>query len=298
MASIIKKLTEQQHIRPPSWLPDNVRYECLTGSISYGVSSDDSDWDISGFCIPPKDIIFPHLAGIIQGFGKQQKRFVCYEQHHVKTDKKLYDIVSYNIVHYFHLCMENNPNMIDSLFVPRDCILHSSTIAEMVREKRKIFLHKGAWPRFKGYSFAQLKRMQNKNPIGKRAETVAQFGFDLKFAYHLVRLLDEIEQILTYGDLDLRKNREHLKAIRRGDVSEKDIIQWAADKEIVLEKLYESSKLQHSPDQEAIKNLLLCCLEEHFGNLDGCVISKQRHATVLREIANIIDQNKTIIWNS
>jgi len=293
--STIQRLTEQQHIRPPSWLPDNVRYETIMGSQAYGVTTENSDWDLVGFCVPPKDMVFPHLAGYIPGFGKQQQKFVCYQQHHVRAEGKTYDLNCYNIVHWFHLCMGCNPNMLDSLFVPRECIVHSSKISEMVREKRHMFLHKGAWHKYKGYSFSQLHKMKNKHPEGKRAVTVDKYGFDVKFAYHLVRLLGEVEQILAEGDIDLRRNREHLKAIRRGEVSEEDIRKWAADKEHVLEKLYATSKLQHQPDQDAIKQLLLDCLEEHYGTIEGCIVTDKGPVLALREIADIIDKNRGMI---
>ena len=295
MASTIERLTQQQHIRPPSWLPGNVRYETIMGSNCYGVAIDDSDWDMVGFCVPPKDIVFPHLAGVIQGFGRQQQKFVCYQKHHVNADNRVYDLNSYNIVHYFQLCMDNNPNMIDSLFVPRECIVHSSKVSEMVREKRKTFLHKGAWHRFKGYAYSQLNKMGNKKPVGKRLITVQKNGYDVKFAYHLVRLLSEVEQILAEGDIDLRRNREHLKAIRRGDVTEADIRKWAANKEHDLEKLYATSKLPYGPDEEAIKQLLLDCLEEHYGTLEGCIVTDNTPILVLRRLADIIDQNRGII---
>ncbi len=281
MSSTIQRLTEQGHIIPPSWLPDNVRYETIMGSHCYGVSTADSDWDIVGFCVPPKDIVFPHLAGVVQGFGQQVQKFVCYQKHHVRVGILTYDLNSYNIVHYFHLCMQNNPNMIDSLFVPRECIIHASKISEMVREKRKMFLHKGAWHRFKGYAYAQLCKMK--------------LSYDVKFAYHLVRLLGEIEQILAEGDIDLRRNREHLKAIRRGDVSEADIRQWAAEKEHTLERLYETSSLPWRPDEDAIKQLLLNCLEEHYGSLEGCVVTDMAPVLVLRQMADILDKNRSLI---
>jgi predicted nucleotidyltransferase len=295
MSSTIERLTQQQHIRPPSWLPGNVRYETIMGSNCYGVALDNSDWDMVGFCVPPKDMVFPHLAGLVQGFGRQQQKFVCYQQHHVQADNRVYDLNSYNIVHYFQLCMDCNPNMIDSLFVPRECIVHSSKISEMVREKRKMFLHKGAWHRFKGYAYAQLNKMGNKKPEGKRLATVEKYGFDVKFAYHLVRLLGEVEQILTEGDIDLRRNREHLKAIRRGDVSEADIRKWASDKEHTLEAVYNTSKLPFGPDEDAIKQLLLDCLEEHYGTLEGCIVTDNHPILVLRQLADIIDKNRGIL---
>jgi len=300
MASIIKQLTDQQLIHPPPWLPDNVRYECITGSIAYGVSTNDSDWDIIGFCIPPKDIIFPHLAGVIEGFGRQKQKFKVFEKQHINAklaNKKVrqYDVSIYNIVHYFQLCMDCNPNMIDTLFVPRVCIIHSSQISEMIREKRHLFLHKGAWQRFKGYSYSQLAKMSSKTAIGKRKESIEQYGYDVKYAYHVVRLLDEIEQILVNKDIDLQRNKEQLKAIRRGEISEKDIKEWANNKEVELEKIYNESKLPWGPDEDNIKTLLLQCLEEHFGNLDKCIFTDKRANLILRDIANLIDKNRSLI---
>ena len=46
---------------------------------------------------------------------------------------------------------------------------------------------------------------------GKRYEKVKKDGGDLKFCYHLVRLLGECEQILMTGTLDLRLNNEQLR---------------------------------------------------------------------------------------
>jgi hypothetical protein len=45
-------------------------YETITGSYSYGVSTDTSDFDTVGVCIPYKDTNFPHLSGEIFGFGR------------------------------------------------------------------------------------------------------------------------------------------------------------------------------------------------------------------------------------
>ena len=75
----------------------------------------------------------------------------------------------------------------------------------------------GAWPKFKGYAYSQQHKLANKQPQGKRAELVAEHGFDTRFGYHLVRLISEVEQILVEGDIDLRRNNEPLKAIRRGE---------------------------------------------------------------------------------
>jgi len=296
LASTVEILTDKRLISPPKWLLQNIMYETVMGSVAYGVSADTSDMDIYGFCIPMKEMIFPHLSGEILGFGRQKNRFEQYQQHHIH-DKSVaggkgrdYDITIYNIIKYFQLCMENNPNMIDSLFTRQEWVLHISKIGNMVRENRKIFLHKGAWHKFKGYAYSQLHKMKSKNPEGKRKEIIEKYGYDVKYAYHLVRLLDEVEQILSYGDLDLQRAKEHMKAVRKGEVSEQDIREWFTIKENELEKLYQESKLPYSPDEGKIKQLLMDCLEEHYGNLEECVVNVDSAVTALKQIREIVEK--------
>ena len=202
MASTLTRLTERKLISPPKWLPGCVAYETIMGSMAYGVSSDSSDMDVYGFCVPPRDDVFPHLRGEIPGFGRQLQRFEQFQQHHIEDKDALaghgreYDLTIFSLVKFFQLAMENNPNIVDSLFTPRECVLFCNQIGERVREKRQIFLHRGAWHKFKGYAYSQVHKMEIKTPQegSKRAQTIEEFGFDLKFAYHVVRLLDEVEQ--------------------------------------------------------------------------------------------------------
>lgn len=299
--STTKKLKEAGLINPPSFIPHNIHYETIMGSVAYGVSSDTSDMDVYGFCIPPKDMIFPHLAGEIPGFGNQINRFEQYQQHHILDKSALagagrtYDITVYSIVKYFQLCMENNPNMIDSLFTPANCVLHITKVGNMVRENRHMFLHKGAWHKFKGYAYSQLHKMTTKNPVGHRVEIRETFGYDVKFAYHVVRLLNEVEQILIEGDIDLQRNREQLKSIRRGEWKEEEIREYFASKERDLEKLYVESKLPHSPDEDKIKKLLLECLEEHYGNLEDAVVKPDAAISALKDIQAILEKVKGLM---
>lgn len=303
MASTISQLTARGNLRPPSWLPDNIQFEGVQGSNAYGVAVDTSDFDVVGWCIPPKCLVFPHLDGVIEGFGRQRKRFICYQQHHVVDDSaqggkgRQYDFNIYNIVHYFNLTMQNNPNMVASLFLPADCVLHMTAIGQMVRERRHIFLHKGAWHRFKGYAYSQLAKMSTKTPQpgSKRADDITKHGFDVKFAYHLVRLMYEIEQILTTGDLDLRRNSDELKAIRRGEVSETEIRQFFDQKEKMLESLYEDCKLPWAPREPEIKQLLLDCLEQHYGSLEDCLATEDTFARAFREVASAVDKNRHLL---
>lgn len=288
MASRVQLMKQKGLISPPKWLPQNIHYEVITGSVSYAVSSDTSDMDIVGFCIPPKEDIFPHLRGEIVGFGRQQKRFDVWQEHHImdKEARQEYDFSIYSIVKFFHLAMENNPNMLDIIHVPQRCVLFSSPVAQMVRDSRQIFLHKGSYHKMRGYAYAQLDKIGTKansaNP--KRQADIEKYGFDTKFAYHVVRLLLQAEQILLEHTLDIERNAGILKAIRRGDWTEEKLRSWFDEKEKHLEELYVKSDLRHSPDEDSIKDLLMTCLEHHYGSLDNAV---KREVPVERMIAEL-----------
>ena len=317
MSSTFDTLCSDQLIRNyPSHMKNNVHYEVIMGSTAYGVADDTSDMDIYGFCMPPKHILFPYENGHIVGFGKKPENFEQFQQHHIidKGRGKEYDISIYNIVKFFNLCMENNPNMVDALFVPTRCILHSTQIGEMVRDNRKLFLSKRVWHKFKGYAFSQLHKMKNKSvrefvdhcmkydipfdaqfddvlkPLrgddsaemhmarvvdkiqtnGKRSNRIpliAKYGYDTKFAYHVVRLIDECQMILEEGDLDLTRSRGHLKAIRRGEWTMNQVEEYFDLKLLTLETVYITSLLQYAPNEEAIRNLLFECIEMHYGSI-------------------------------
>lgn len=300
MPSMAARLATRELCRPPAFLSANTHYETLMGSEAYGVATDISDRDVYGFCIPPKTMVFPHLAGEIPGFGRQINRFEQWQEHHVHDHDAqggrgcTWDLTIFSIVKYFQLLMDNNPNMLDSLFTPQDCVLHCTAIGGMVRDNRRLFLHKGSWHKFKGYAYSQLHKMDGKNPQpdSKRSQLREQFGFDVKFAYHVVRLVYEVEQILTTGDIDLRRDREHLKAIRRGMIPQDEIRKWFSEKEKQLEQLYHSENcpVPYAPPQDKIKTLLLECLEHHYGSLSEAIAVPTAAEDALREIQQIANR--------
>jgi predicted nucleotidyltransferase len=307
--NLLLHLTQQKLIAPPAWLPANLHYLTVMGSTAYGVADTNdeqaqSDIDLYGVCIPPRDVVFPHTAGAIWGFGPYKEgmpksHFGQYQQHHVLDPSarggkgQVYDLQIYNIVKYVQLCMECNPNMIDSLFTHETMVQHCTQVGQVLRENRKKFLHQGVCDRFKAYAYAQVHKMQTKEPQpgSKRAAIREKFGFDCKFAYHLVRLLGEAEQLLREGDLDLMRNREQLKSIRRGEWTQEQILDYFERKRVDLEEVRARSSLPPGPDEDAIRGILLRCLEAHYGSLDGCISVPGRAEGVLRQIREMIEMN-------
>jgi predicted nucleotidyltransferase len=203
-----------------------------------------------------------------------------------------YDFAIFSIVKYFQLAMENNPNMIDSLFTPARCVMHITRTGTIARENRRMFLHKGAWHKFKGYAYAQMSKITSKtnssNPA--RADAIARYGYDVKFAYHVVRLLCEVEQIMVEHDLDLERNREQLKSIRKGEWTLAQLQDWFTMKERTLEQAYSVSTLPHRPDEDAIKTVLLSCLEEHYGKLGDVLPSPSSNSSLINDLQELIER--------
>ncbi len=290
MASLVNRAISIQAVQPPSFLQTNLCYEALMGSRAYGVhNSESTDYDVYGFCIPNKEIIFSHTAGIIQGFGNQGTKFDQWQQTHVKdlAKGKEYDFNIYNIVRYFHLCMNGNPNMIDSLFVPETCVLFTTYVGNLVREHRKLFLSKKVWKTFYSYAYSQIKKIDKKDSCGKRAESINKYGYDVKQGYHLHRLLGEALQLLEEGDLDLMRNREELKTIRRGEWSLDQVKKIFYDKLPTAEEAYRKTLLPDAPDEGRIKQLLLDCLEHHYGKLTGIIEKPNELLNAIKDIEQI-----------
>jgi len=306
--NLVQQLVARKLIHPPAWLPDNIHYLTIMRSNAYGVADDSddeqiSDLDLYGVCIPPREVVFPHLAGHVWGFGAYKEgmpksHFGVFQEHHVQDASarggrgREYDLQIYSIVKFVQLCMECNPNMIDSLFTPETCVLHATRVGQLLRESRKLFLHQGICDRFKGYAYAQVHKMKTKEPQpgSKRAAIREKHGLDSKFAYHVVRLLNEAEQLLLEGDLDLQRNREMLKSIRRGEWSADQILEYFEQKRVDLETARTKSALPPGPDEAAIRGLLLRCLEMHYGTLDGAVGVPGHAEDALRRIRSLLDE--------
>ena len=129
-----------------------------------------------------------------------------------------------------------------------------------------------------------------KKTLTTRQIDVVARGFSTKFAYHIVRLALEAEQILITHHLEVDKNGPLLRSIRDGEWSVEKIVEWFDEKEKQLEALYTTSTLRHSPDEEALKVLLMNCLEEHYGNLSKAVVMPDRDTQILDDLKRLLEK--------
>lgn len=285
--SVIKKLYKDGHLDISQTWATDTHLEVIMGSTAYGVSTDSSDMDIHAITTPPIEMVFPHLSGWIRGWDKAPENFENYQKHHILAYEKNYDVAIYSTVRVFDLAAENNPNILDMLWVPDNCVTNIDDVGHIIRRNRREFLHRGSLHRFLGYAHQQKKRMLSSN----RTDLIEQFGYDTKSAYHIVRLTLQAQQILETQDMDFSEHSDFLKEVRKGAFATVDeLMAWYTEKEVYLNKLYNESTLRRAPDRAALKEILMSCLEVKYGSLDkvyqGVEVDAFRKLEAIKQIVN------------
>lgn len=114
------------------------------------------------------------------------------------------------------------------------------------RERRYTARHR-EWEQF-------LNWKKTRNP--KRAEIEAKFGYDAKHAYHLVRLMRMCREILSTGEVLVRRpDAEELLTIRNGAWSYEQLIEFTEREDVSLKEAMRNSKLPNEPDRHKIDQL-------------------------------------------
>lgn len=97
----------------------------------------------------------------------------------------------------------------------------------------------------------------------KRALLEEKFGYDTKHAYHLVRLIRMCEEILTSGEVIVRRpDFKELLEIRNGAWKYEYLIEYSESKNKSFDKLCrETNAVPDQPDMEFLDNLCIGAIE-------------------------------------
>jgi len=94
------------------------------------------------------------------------------------------------------------------------------------------------------------------NKYGHRTTHLEQYGYDVKFAYHLFRLFDEAKELLQTGELKFPCERaEFFKNIREGKYTLEELLDLSKDLDDEIQEIAKSSSIPHKPDFKAIDKL-------------------------------------------
>ena len=259
------KTLEQEILQQdrPKWFK-RPNYLTMMGSRAYGTFVETSDYDFYGFVVPPVEVVFPHLRGVINGFGRMKQGFEQLQYQHLQTEQfGEIDYTVFNIVKYFQLLMEGNPNIIDSIFTPESSLVKQDEIALVVRKNRQLFLSQKLYHTFKGMLFSHLSRIKSGHI--KEGRKNKGFDWDVKDGYHSLRMALQLKQVCFEYDLDLTKNRDILLDVRMGVYSKDEIVSMSEDILKEIESKKEEFVIPYAPDETEIKKLLIHCLELEYG---------------------------------
>ena len=154
-----------------------ILFEVISGSKSFGLNTPTSDTDIKGVYYLPKEKFFG-LDYIPQ------------------ISNETNDEVYYEIGRFTELLLKNNPNILEILASPEDCILYRHPLMEHLQLKD--FLSKLCKDSFAGYAVTQIKKARglNKkivNPLPKEKKSLLDFCSILE-DYKTVSVLELLQQ--------------------------------------------------------------------------------------------------------
>lgn len=305
--------------------------EIKVGSHLYGTNTEQSDVDYSGIFIPPINYYF--------GLDKVEEVDLSKidKQENGKNTKDAIDRKFYELRKFVTLAMENNPNILEILFVNNENIVYSNDFGDELLSNKHLFPHKGLERRFIGYSVSQKKKLyiksgnmkelklgldlleevekeeisskyifevenilchspyfgdngnqhlfvgdifiqknitiknaiqQIKNRVakfGNRKDLIEEFGFDLKFASHCVRLLLEGKELLDTGEIRFPLSyRDLILGIKTGKHSLKEVEEMIEYYENAVKLSFEKTQLPSKPQYDKINKLLVDMVKSSF----------------------------------
>lgn len=174
------------------------------GSHLYGTTTSESDEDYRGVFVPgQRQLLGFHPVDSIS---------------EVSTE---IDIMMHEIRKFTQLCMNGNPNILDWLFAPDDCVLFASNHFDTILESRDIFLSRRLAARFGGYVMGHLSKMERgvTRDLGeKRKADIEKHGYSTKNALHLIRLARMGCEAIETGRYNVRRpDADELLSIKRGE---------------------------------------------------------------------------------
>lgn len=214
------------------------------GSHLYGTNRPDSDLDIRGV----------YLESPEQIYGLKEARVI---------EKKDPDTAVYPLKKFVHLALQGNPNILEILFARSEYWILSIAEKEFFMpfvEYRYKFLSQRVRHTYIGYAKSQLYKIADgKSPTkNTRSHLIEKFGYDTKYAMHTIRLLIQVESILTHGDFDptfYGQDLDNLIGVLNGDMSKEGFIDYASDLIRKIDSL--PSDLSCEPDTDFIEGLLI-----------------------------------------
>ena len=226
------------------------------GSHCHGTNNTKSDQDIRIICIPE----LKYYLGLHDWSET------------VRKDNGN-DVEYWNIKKLFQLLMKGNPSAMNILFVNKKDILAKDYLGERLLESRDIFLSKQIINSCIGYAVSQIHKIElgRGTKEGNRSAIIEEFGYDVKFMYHAVMMLNMAIELIKhnkYSPLRPEPEQRFLKDIRLGKVTLEEARTEFKTKLETIKTIESICTLPEKPIEKNVEDLLIDILAENFDILD------------------------------
>lgn len=229
---------------------------CEVGSTAHGVSVGNDDRDEMGVLIEP----FDEAMGIGSPFEQYIYRDAAHRtgKQDAPSEAGDLDLTLYSLRKWIRLAFRGNPTILSLLFAP---VIQTTSLGTQLRELAPKIISRQVGKQYLGYMQSQrMKMIGDKCNRVKRPDLVEQFGFDTKFAYHMLRLGLQGEELLLAGKFSMPitgPNKAFLLQVRKGEVSQEDCLETAAALETIVKDLMVTGPLPEAPDAQAVEEWML-----------------------------------------
>lgn len=191
----------------------------LVGSTAHGTGLDGhEDRDEMGVCIEPPEYVC--------GLSHFEQWIYRTQPEGVKSGPGDLDLVVYSLRKFCHLAAQGNPSILMLMWLPSYEALTDA--GQRLIDLRDAFVSREAGWRYVGYLRAQRAGLTGeRSQKVTRPELIERFGYDTKYAMHALRLGLQGIEYLTERRISIpvpSPGREHLRAVRRGEVKLVDVI--------------------------------------------------------------------------
>jgi hypothetical protein len=251
---------------PTQWIAHSgMMLRVLVGSGVHGTSiAGQDDRDEMGVCVePPQSVIgsreFKHYTFRTQPEG------VC-------SGPGDLDLVVYSLRRYAALAAQGNPTVLLPLFVPDEHVCFINEYGRELRERAHLFVSREAGHRFLGYLESQRKGLMGLRSGGTRnqgrADIRERYGFDVKFAMHMVRLGIQGVELMRTGRITLpipEPELTWLRELRRGEHTKAEALNRAEGLEGEIRDAMSHSHLPERASRQVIDAWLVGVHRRHWG---------------------------------
>ncbi len=188
----------------------------------------------------------------------------------VRSEAGDVDHVAHSLRKYLVLALKNNPSVLLPLFAPESAIQTITDDGIALRALAPDIVSQYCHSTFKGYMLEQLARLQGIRGQRNitRPELIEKYGFDTKYAGHIVRLGLQGREILSTGRLSLpmrEDDRNLVLDIRTGRYSLDEIGKISSDLMKSLDLALCSSPLPSKPNYAKVEEWMIDVYLRHWG---------------------------------